>query len=136
MEDGIPHSSGIPHPSRIPHSSGIPQSPSSLAGRKQSCGQSSTCLINVCSFFTLNSETELPIKLKSKIGQFWFFDFFFDFFWFFEFFLVKNYKISDFSRQLLQQYERLLDIYLFTTWKGKAWSLVLPNHIKKIIIIQ
>ena len=48
-------------------------------------------------FFNHNSKTELPIKLKSKIAQFWFFDFFWIFFRQKYFFLVKIYKISDFA---------------------------------------
>ena len=36
--------------------------------------------------FGYNSETELPMKLKSKIAQFWFLDFFWNFFGYFGFF--------------------------------------------------
>ena len=40
----------------------------------------------ILQFFGSNSKTELPIKLKSKIDQFWFFDFFWWFFFFWIFF--------------------------------------------------
>ena len=84
--------------------------------------------------FYSNLKTELPIKLKSKIDQFWFFDFFWTKFFFLTFFLVFFYYISDLATAVAAIWAIFRNLF-FHNMKGKAWSFVLRDHIEKMIII-
>ena len=95
---------------------------------------SSTCFLKF-PVFASNSKTERPIKLKSKIDQFWFLNFFWWKIFFRNFFFSNFFKNIGFFGQLLQQYELLLELMFFTPWKGEVWGSGWPNHIEKIIII-
>ena len=117
-EQGFPSHLGFPSHMGFPTHLGFPNPPS-LRQVETSLWPSSTCFLNF-GVLPLTRKPSFRSSWNRKLVNFDFLIFLNKKIFFSKNFFSKKLRNIGFCRQLLQEYEPLLDIYFFTTWKGKA----------------